>query len=197
MSGNINTKNITSENITVTNLTVTNINGRPYNGSGGCTSCNNDFDPCDGIRGCEEIDPCDCFSNPCIGPQGPPGPPGPQGPGQPNFYINYTITQLTSAISGSLFSIPASTTDANYYNVYQVNTTLGPLTIQLPLISSLDNSGQRIHYIVDNIGQLSNHNLIIIPTSPNTIGGQSSLTIVVNYSSVQLMSNKNNQWLII
>ena len=70
MSGNINTKNITSENITVTNLTVTNINGRPYNGCTSYNDCNGNFDPCDGIRGCEDLDPCDCVSNPCIGPQG-------------------------------------------------------------------------------------------------------------------------------
>jgi len=71
------------------------------------------------------------------------------------------------------------------------------LTINLPLISSLDNSQKRIHYIVDNTGQLSVNNLIIVPSAPDTIGGQSSATIVVDYSSLQIMSNTIDKWLII
>ena len=122
---------------------------------------------------------------------------GPTGPSQPNFYTNYTITQITSVIGGTGFNIPASTSDPNYYNVYQVDTTNGPLSINLPLISSLDNSQKRIHYIVDSAGELSNNNLIIGATGGNTIGGQSSATIVVDYSSVQIMSNTTNKWLII
>ena len=211
MSGNINTKNITSENITVTNLTVTNINGRPYTGSGGgcggyytaCPSCDDQpgEEPCMEC-GTGEVDPCDCFVD-CRGPQGATGAQGatgiqgPQGAAQPNFYTNYTITEITSALGGTTFNIPSLTTDPNYYNVYQVDTTVGPLTINLPLISSLDNSQKRIHYIVDSAGELSNNNLIITPTPPNTIGGESSATIVVDYSSVQIMSNTTDKWLII
>ncbi len=141
------------------------------------------------------------------GPTGPTGNTGPTGPAstvtgptgpQQNFYTNYTITTITSIAGGTAFNVPASTTDPNYYNVYQVNTTNGPLTINLPSIASLtDTSGQRIHYIVDSFGQLSNNNLIIGATGSNTIGGESSATIVVNYSSVQLMSNTTNKWLII
>jgi hypothetical protein len=140
------------------------------------------------------------------GPRGLTGFTGPTGPAssvtgptgsQQNFYTNYTITTITSITGGTAFNVPATTTDPNYYNVYQVNTTNGSLTINLPLISSLDNGGQRIHYIVDSFGQLSNNNLIIVATGSNTIGGESSATIVVNYSSVQLMSNTNDKWLII
>ena len=61
----------------------------------------------------------------------------------------------------------------------------------------MDNDGKRIHYIVDSAGQLSNNNLIIAPTGGNTIAGESSATIVVDYSSVQIMSNATNKWLII
>ena len=122
---------------------------------------------------------------------------GPTGPQQPNFYINYTITQITSVIGGTSFNIPASTTDPSYYNVYQVDTTNGHLIINLPLISNLDNSQKRIHNIVDSAGQLSNNNLIIGATGGNTIGGQSSATITVDYSSVQIMSNTTDKWLII
>jgi hypothetical protein len=67
----------------------------------------------------------------------------------------------------------------------------------LPLISNLDNSQKRIHNIVDSAGQLSNNNLIIGATGGNTIGGQSSATITVDYSSVQIMSNTSDKWLII
>jgi len=131
------------------------------------------------------------------GPTGPQGIQGATGPQQPNFYTNYTITQITALSGGSTYNIPALTNDPNYYNVYQVDTTNGALTINLPLISSLDNSQKRIHYIVDNTGQLSNNNLIIIPTSTDTIGGQPSATIMVDYSSVQIMSNTIDKWLII
>ena len=131
------------------------------------------------------------------GPTGSQGETGPTGPEQPNFYINYTITTITSIIGGTGFNIPASTSDPNYYNVYQVDTTNGPLTINLPLISNLDSSQKRIHYIVDTVGQLSNNNVIIGATGGNTICGQSSVTIVVDYSSIQIMSNTTDKWLII
>ena len=67
----------------------------------------------------------------------------------------------------------------------------------MPSISTLDNSQKRIHNIVDSAGQLSNNNLIITPTPSDTIGGQSSATISVDYSSVQIMSNTTDKWLII
>jgi hypothetical protein len=119
---------------------------------------------------------------------------GPQGATQPNFYTNYTITQITGPTG---FNIPALTSSPDYYNVYQVDTTSGPITINLPLISTLDNSQKRIHNIVDSAGQLSNNNLIIGTTGGNTIGGQPSTTISIDYSSVQIMSNTTDKWLII
>jgi hypothetical protein len=114
-----------------------------------------------------------------------------------NFYTNYTITTIISSIGVTTFNIPSLTSNANYYNIYQVDTTNGPLTINLPSISTLDNDKKRIHYIVDSAGQLSNNNLIIGATGGNTIGGQTSATIVVDYSSIQLVSNTDNKWLII
>ena len=116
---------------------------------------------------------------------------------QQDFYTNYTLTQITSIIGGTSYNIPSLTTDSDYYNIYLVDTTNGPLTINLPLISSLDNSGKRIHNIIDSAGQFSNNNLIILPTPSDTICGQSSATIVVDYSSVQIMSNTTDMWLII
>lgn len=131
------------------------------------------------------------------GPMGPTGATGPTGAEGSNFYTNYSITQITAVSGGSTYNIPALTNDPNYYNVYQVDTTNGTLTINLPLISNLDNSQKRIHNIIDSVGQVSNNNLIIIPAVTNTIGGQPSTTIVVNYSSIQIMSNTIDKWLII
>jgi hypothetical protein len=119
---------------------------------------------------------------------------GNTGPGQPNFYTNYTIIQITGPTG---FNIPASSSSPDYYNIYEVDTTNGEITINLPSIASLDNNGKRIHSIVDSAGELSNNNLIIIPTPSDTISGQSSATISVDYSSVQIMSNTVDKWLII
>lgn len=206
----INAKNITSENITVNNLNVKYINGFPYIANK-CGNCNTGYyipcpdcdytgpDICDCGNPCDsyvpEPDVCDCYV-PCNTGCSP-GPTGPKGDPGLNFYTNYTITTITSSIGGSSYLIPHSTTDPNYYNVYQVDTTNGPLTINLPLISNLDNNQRRVHYIVDSVGQLSNNNLIISATGGNTIGGESSATIVVDYSSVQIMSNTIDKWLII
>ena len=136
------------------------------------------------------------YINTVIGPTGPTGAQGVTGPEQ-NFYTNYTITTITSITGGTGFNIPELTTSQNYYNVYQVDTTNGPLTINLPTISSLDNNKKRIHYIVDSVGQLSNNNLIISTALGNTICGQSSTTLVVNYSSIQIVSNAIDKWLIV
>ncbi len=131
------------------------------------------------------------------GPTGLQGTTGPTGPEQPNFYTNYTIVTITSTIGDNIFFIPGSTTNSSYSNVYQVDTTNAPLTIYLPLISNLDNNQRRIHYIVDSAGQLSNNNLIITPAPSDTIAGQTSLTLTVNYSSVQIISNTTDKWLIV
>ena len=170
-----------------------------YTGNTGPTGAASSVTGYTGMTGPQGIKGDTGFTGPTgvQGIQGLTGYTGSTGPGQTNFYINYTITQITSPIGGTGFYIPESTLDPNYYNVYQVDTTNGPLIINLPLISNLDNNQKRIHNIVDSAGQLSNNNLIIGATGGNTIGGQSSATITVDYSSVQIMSNTTNKWLII
>lgn len=121
------------------------------------------------------------------------GPTGPQGPTGPSgAFTSYTVTLRTSN-----FAIPSLTTDPTYFNVYQVDTTSGPITVTLPAISTLDNGGSRLHYIVDVGGKLEEHPLLIQTSGGDTVGGESSMSVEVNYSSAQLMSNKSSTWLVV
>ena len=123
---------------------------------------------------------------------GPPGPPGPPGP---SLFTSYTVTTLTSA--NSPFTIPALTISAGYYNIYQVDTTAGPITINLPTIAALDNSGQRTHFIVDVGGALTVNPLTVNATGGDVVADSTSVSLEVDYSSLQLSSNLVNRWLII
>ena len=110
--------------------------------------------------------------------------------------MNYTVSP---SLTGN-FSIPASTTGANYYNVYQIDTSTysSPVTVSLPAISSIDNSGARSFYIADIGGNASNYNIIVGVTGGNSIAGTTGgYTINVNYSSVYILSNKDSKWLVI
>ncbi len=72
--------------------------------------------------------------------------------------------------------------------------------MSLPSISTLDNGGCRIHYIVDVGGNLETYELIIQTSGGDTIGGDTSVTITMSYTGVQLMSNTGvggNKWLLI
>lgn len=131
-------------------------------------------------------------AGPAGGATGPTGPTGATGPAGPNLFTNYTVTLKTSN-----FSVPALTTDPSYYNIYQINTSGGSINITLPSIASLDNGGCRLHYIVDVGGHLEEHPLTINTTGGDVIGGETSMLIQVNYSSMQLMSNKSNTWLVV
>jgi hypothetical protein len=50
---------------------------------------------------------------------------------------------------------------------------------------------------VDSAGALQTNNLTINTTPNDTIAGSTGATFNVNYSSVQVMSNKVSKWLII
>ena len=117
---------------------------------------------------------------------GPPGPPG------PNAFTSYTVTLKTAN-----FAIPALTTSPDYFNVYQVDTSAGAITVTLPAIGTLDNSGCRQHFIVDVGGKLDASPLLIQTSGGDTIGGESSMSVEVNFSAVQLMSNKTSTWLVV
>jgi hypothetical protein len=127
------------------------------------------------------------------GPTGSTGPTGTTGPTGPSTFNAYTV----SPIQISNFSIPNS---SPYYNVYQVDTTSGIITVTLPSISLLDNGRCRIHYIVDVGGNLETYELVIQTSGGDTIGGETSVSLTVNYTGIQLMSNTGvggNKWLLI
>lgn len=91
---------------------------------------------------------------------------------------------------------------ANTYEVYQVNTSSAPITVTLPLISSLDGLKKRSLYIVDVGGALSKNPLRLVTAAPDTIAGDTTVEIVVDYTGVHLLSNANvapgaaGKWLI-
>lgn len=120
---------------------------------------------------------------------------GPTGPPGPNIFTAYTITLLTAA--NSPFSVPPLTSSPAFYNVYQLDTSAGPITINLPLISTLDNAQKRLHYFVDVGGALTVNPVTFVTTGGNTIANESSMELQVDYSAVQLMSNSTTKWLII
>ncbi len=131
------------------------------------------------------------------GAQGETGYTGAQGETGPSSFNSYTVSPTKS----SNFSIPSLTSDINYYNIYQVDTSTNSITITLPQISSIDNNNKRIIYISDIGGNLINNNLIIQTSGSDLINNTSSLTAVINYSNIQLVSNYGtttpSRWLII
>jgi hypothetical protein len=77
--------------------------------------------------------------------------------------------------------------------VYQIDTTSNTITITLPSTSGLS----RIYIFSDVGGNLINNNLILQTDGSDTIAGDSSFTANINYSSIQIISNTINKWLVI
>lgn len=115
----------------------------------------------------------------------------------PSSYLSYTVSPTKT----SSFTIPNLTSDPNYYNIYQIDTSSGIITITLPQISTFDNSNKRIVQICDVGGNLNLNNLIIQTSGSDTINNDTSATFVVNYSSIQLVSNYGtttpSKWLLL
>ena len=131
------------------------------------------------------------------GEQGPIGPSGesivgPTGPTGNNSNINYTISTILTNQQYVLYN------DVSDCDIYQVDTSENIITIVLPEISSLANQ-QRKHVFSDVGGKLNiNHFIIETPqNSTNTIVGQNSVTLTINYSSITIISNTINNWIII
>ena len=131
------------------------------------------------------------------GEQGPIGPSGesivgPTGPAGNNSNINYTISTILTNQQYILYN------DVSDCDIYQVDTSENIITIVLPEISSLANQ-QRKHVFSDVGGKLNiNHFIIETPeNSTNTIVGQNSVTLTINYSSITIISNTINNWIII
>ncbi len=115
----------------------------------------------------------------------------------PSSFYSYTVSPTKT----SNFSIPSLTSDPNYYNIYQVDTSTNSIIITLPQISSIDNSNKRIIYICDVGGNLMNNSLIIQSSGSDLINNASSLNALINYSSIQFVSNYGtttpSRWLVI
>lgn len=132
------------------------------------------------------------------GPYGPRGVMGQTGPTGPPASINssYILTYKTSS-----FSIPSSIASPDFYDIYQINSSLDEIVITLPEISSLDNGNKRIHYITDVGGKLSEYALIIQTSGTDTICGNNQIIIDRDYSSITLISNAlsttPSSWLVV
>jgi hypothetical protein len=132
------------------------------------------------------------------GPYGPRGVRGETGPIGPSASINcsYTLTYKTSS-----FSIPSLMTSPDFYNIYQINSSLGQIVVTLPEISLIDNSNRRIHYITDVGGKLSEYPLIIQTSGTDTICGDNEIIIDRDYSSIHIISNalttSPSSWLVV
>ncbi len=122
---------------------------------------------------------------------------GPIGETGPSSLLSYTVSPTKT----SNFSIPSLTSDPNYYNIYQIDTTSNSITVTLPEISTLDNSNKRDVYIVDIIGNLNENNLIIQTSGSDLINNTTSVIVVVNFSNIHLVSNYGTtvpaRWLIL
>jgi len=128
------------------------------------------------------------------GPKGPKGDTGSQGPKGdtgavgPNVFKNYTISSI---ITNSTYNIDYS----NDYDVYQVDTSSNNITVILPEINNLTNN-KRMYIISDVGGNLLNNHLIIQTSGSDTVANETSVTLTINYSSITLISNTNNVWII-
>jgi hypothetical protein len=109
--------------------------------------------------------------------------------------VNYRVSYNTAD-----FLIPD--TLATSYEVYQVDTSSNPVTVTLPTIASLDGLKKRNFYIVDVGGALRENPLTIVTTGGDTVAGETSVSLTVDFTGVHLMSNANvapgaaGKWLI-
>ena len=118
-------------------------------------------------------------------------PRGPQGPPGSDFYKDYTISPI---ITDAVYNID----ETNDYDIYQIDTSLNPITMNLPSISNLDN-GKRIYNIVDVGGNLDTNECVISVFSGEKILNivDNTVTMNVNLSSYKLCSNTVDNWIIL
>lgn len=123
--------------------------------------------------------------------RGPRGPQGPQGPPGSDFYKDYTISPI---ITDAVYNIDEN----NDYDIYQIDTSLNPITMNLPSISNLDN-GKRMYNIVDVGGNLDTNECVISVYSGEKLLNivDNTVTMNVNLSSYNLCSNTVDNWIIL
>lgn len=101
-----------------------------------------------------------------------------------NINPDYSVSYNTAS-----FVIPP--TLATTFDVYQVDTSAAPMTITLPPIASLDGNRKRNLYIVDVGGALTDHPLTLMTTGTDSIAGDTSVEVSVNFTGLHLVSNAN------
>lgn len=79
----------------------------------------------------------------------------------------------------------------------QVDTSGGAVTITLPEISTITVTGNKLRIIVIDVdGSASTNNITVSRSSTDTILGQTSYTMNLDYSSVSFVSNGSDKWLV-
>ena len=171
----------------------------PYINSTPCGPCG----PCPPYGSCPPYpcptpysNQCGPYSNPC-NPCNPCYQPSCAPCNQPKTYNPFMYPNYTIYNSSTNFSIP-SQSSAGYY-IYSVNPASStPVTITLPLISSLDNCKKR-NFVIANSGSASIY--VNAYNSTDTINGSNGSPASITLSpgeSVQFYSDGNyNNWIVI
>ena len=90
-----------------------------------------------------------------------------------------TLGTLGNIITGQATSYGAQITD------YYIGVNGTDVTITLPLGSTL--AAGKTYVVKDESGAAATNHIILAPTSPDLIDGQSSLTLVVNFLAVTVL----------
>lgn len=110
---------------------------------------------------------------------------------------NTRIVTLTPILHGGLQSNYVKITSSTTYTILSTDfiifcdyTTTGPVNLVLPAASGIN-----ILYIIDSGGNASNNNIIInVPSG--LINGQSTCTINTSYTSLTIISDGTNYFII-
>jgi hypothetical protein len=101
---------------------------------------------------------------------------------------NYTI----KSVSSTPYTI------LNTEQHIEIDSSTLAITLTLPEISAIDTANDyKIYIITDTGGNSTTNNITINRSGSDTINGETSMVLNVNYSSVTLKSNGTNKWYLI
>ena len=109
------------------------------------------------------------------------------------------IVTLTPVLNGGLqtnyITVATAATYVISVNNFIIfcNTLASSINLTLPTPIA---DHANILYIIDSGGNSSANNITITPTYPATINGQASCTISTNYTSLTIISNSTNYFII-
>lgn len=113
-----------------------------------------------------------------------------------NLDCSNNITSLTG-LKVKCKDISSNYTILTKDNIVYVDTTTatGNIIITLPLASTVD---KQIFYIVDGTGNCINNNIQINVSGSDTINGDTSLLMNINFMSIRLLArSSNNSYIVI